>query len=100
MLIDFKDYIARNGKTAFHVFNRKTMTNESIVLYFFEWLKANKDSDILLGEIVSELSSPVKFPFVGIYFSSKRKKWIISNWMLTGRYDTNESPNDLICLKG
>ncbi len=100
MLIDYKDYVARNGKIVFHVFNRKLMTNESVISYFYEWVKANKDVDILMDEITNELSSPIKFPFVGILYSQKQKKWLISNWTISGKYDTDMSPNDLVRMKG
>jgi len=100
MLLDNKNYVTRNGKDVFNVFNRKTMTNESVFSYFLEWIKKNKDSEILADEIVSNLSSSIKFPFVGIFYSSKNKRWIIDNWTLSGKYDTDESPNDLVRLKG
>lgn len=100
MLLENKDYITRNGKVVFNVFNRKSITNENLKEYYFDWIKQNKDSEILKDEIVSELSSPIKFPFVGIFYSQKNRKWIIDNWTLSGKYDTNESPNDLVRLKG
>jgi len=100
MLIDSKNYIARNGNLVFNVFNRKTVTNENVCLYFFEWLQANKDCNISKKDIVSELSSSVKFPFVGTYYNKQRKKWIVTNWTITGKFDTIESPFDLIRLQG
>ena len=98
MLIDNKNYKARNGKTVYNVLNRKTMTNESIVSYYTEWIKQNKDVNILKDEIVNKLSSGIKFPMVGVMYLEKEKKWFITNWTLDGRYDIDRSPNDLITM--
>lgn len=99
MLIENKDYKTRNGKIVYNIFKRNTMTDENVFLYVYEWLKKNKDSEILKDEIVYKVSSGARFPFIGVLFLSKEKKWLITNWTIEGKYDTSESPNDLISFK-
>lgn len=98
MLIENKNYRTRNGKIVFNIFKRNTMTDENIVNYVLEWIKENKDPNILKDEIECKISSGIRFPFIGVMYLSKEKKWLITNWTIDGRYDASQSPNDLITL--
>lgn len=95
MLLENKNYVTKNGKEVFNIINRKTITDENLKEYYFDWLKRNKNQNIKKSDMVLELSSSVKFPFAGVMYSKTTKQWILTNWMLDGRYDSIKGPNDL-----